>query len=113
MRLLRVREHAPKRLRRGCGGGFAQRKEMAGQRVTLTDERGEDLTVGRHRAPAEVGLSGFGSDEIDVGGGEKRVHGGEKGGLKDLIRRIVWRAVFESENRVTKMRIKGQQDDGG
>ena len=35
------------------------------------------------------------------------------GVLEELIRRIVWRAAFESENRVTKMRIKGQQDDGG
>jgi hypothetical protein len=35
------------------------------------------------------------------------------GVLKDLIRRIVWWVVIESENRVTKMRIKGQQDDGG
>ena len=35
------------------------------------------------------------------------------GVLEELIRRIVRRAAFESENRVTKMRIKGQQDDGG
>ena len=81
MRLLRVRDHAPKRLRRGCGSGFAQGKEIAGQRVTLTDESGEDLTVGRHRGPTEGGLSSFSRGEIDVGGGEKRVHGGEKGGF--------------------------------
>ena len=35
------------------------------------------------------------------------------GVLEGLIRRIVSWAGFESENRVTKMRIKGQQDDGG
>ena len=35
------------------------------------------------------------------------------GVLEELIRRNVGRVVFESENRVTKMRIKGQQDDGG
>ena len=35
------------------------------------------------------------------------------GVLEELIRRNVGRVVFESENRVTKMRIKGQRDDGG
>ncbi len=52
--------------------------------MTLTDEGGEELTVGRHRGPTEGGLSSFGRGEIDVGGGEKRVHGGEKVGLRGI-----------------------------